>query len=104
MARPPQVTRHIIFTRCICQCVDATTGTIFGLVVDLPRIVKDRKRMLKKCREIVEKDKVHIIQVEDYKYMKAFALQTEIEFLHNGKILALSELDKCTEVMAKEED
>jgi hypothetical protein len=36
--------------------------------------------------------------------MKAFALQTEIEFLHNGKILALSELDKCTEVMAKEEE
>ena len=104
MARPPQVTRHIVFTRCICKCVDTTTGQIFGIYVDLPRIVTDKKKMLQKCRQIVEKDNVHVLVLEGHMHMKAFVLQSEIEFLHKGKTLSLSALKDVPNVMAKEEN
>lgn len=96
MARPPQVTRHIVFTRCTCKCFHITTGTICGIVIDLQRIVSEPKKMLQKCREKAEKDGIRVLEIEDYKHMEAFVLQSEVEFLHKGKILAIRELNDST--------
>lgn len=92
MARPPQVTRHITFTRCVCKCLHTTTGAICGVVFDLQRIVTDKKKMLLKCRDLAEKDGLRVLEIEDHKYMEAFVLQSEVEFLHHGKILASKEI------------
>ena len=96
MARPPQVTRHIVFTCCTCKCFHITTGTICGIVIDLQRIVSEPKKMLQKCREIAEKDGIRVLEIEDHKYMEAFVLQSEVEFLHKGKILAIREINDST--------
>lgn len=103
MARPPQVTRHITFTRCVCKCFQTTTGTICGIVIDLERIVTDRKKMLQRCRKIAEKDGIRVLEIEDYSHREAFVLQTEIEFLHNGKILEMHDIKNVTSKKTQEE-
>ena len=104
MARPPQVTRHITFTRCVCKCFHTTSGTICGIVIDLERIVTDRKKMLQKCRQVAEKDGIRVLEIEDFSHKEAFVLQTEIEFLHNGKILAIQDVKDSTSTKTKEEN
>lgn len=104
MARPPQVTRHITFTQCKCTAINTTTGENFKVIVDLPRIVKSRNRMLEKCRKTYAEENTYIVSIDSHKYMQAFALQSEIEFLHNAsKILSLTELDNSEIYMAQEE-
>lgn len=105
MARPPQVTRHITFTQCKCTVLNKKTGEVSDKILDIQRIVKSRNRMLEKCRKEYENDEMYIVSVDSYKYMQAFALQTEIEFLHNAsRILSLTELDNSDIYMAQEEE
>lgn len=106
MARPPQVTRHITFTQCKCTVLNKKTGEVTsGVTLDIQRIVKSRNRMLEKCRKQYETDEKYIVSVDSYKYLQAFALQTEIEFLHNAsKILSITELDNSDIYMAQEEE
>lgn len=106
MARPPQVTRHITFTQCLCTVLNKKTGEVkTGVPFDLQRIVKSRNRMLEKCRKLYENDEQYIVSIDSYRYMQAFALQTEIEFLHKAsKILSLTELDNSEIYMAQEEE
>lgn len=93
MARKPAVTRHITYTQAVCRCVDLKNGLIFGKKVNLQRIVKDKRKQLEKCRLVLEKDNIHVLQVEEVKYLQSFASQTEIEFLENAQILNTVELN-----------
>ncbi len=103
MPRPPQVTRHITHTECVCKCVDTSTGTIFGKIVNLPRFVSQPKRRLQLCRQKIEKDNVHILLIENVRYLKSFVLQTEIQFLEQGKLLSQSTI-KANEIANERED
>lgn len=93
MARKPAVTRHITYTQAVCRCVDTTNGQIFGKIVKLQRIVKDKRKQLEKCRLVLDKGNIHVLQVEEVKYLQSFASQTEIEFLENAQILNTVELN-----------
>ena len=103
MARPPQVTRHIIYTECVCRCADTKTGTIFGKIIRLKRIVSVPKKQLQLCRQKAEKEGIRVLQIEKARYYKAFVLQDELTFLEQGKILARSEL-KADEINKQEEN
>ena len=92
MARKPEVTRHIIYTQCVCRCVDIKQGRIFGQIIDLPRIVNSKQQRFNKCRQLIEPTGYHLLQVESYKYLQSFASQTEIDFLHNAKLLETIEI------------
>lgn len=93
MARKPAVTRHITYTRCTCRCVDVKNRQIFGKYVNLQRIVKDRRKQLEKCRKVLEKGTIHILQIEEVKYLQSFAVQSEIEFLESAHIMETVELN-----------
>lgn len=92
MARKPAVTRHITYTQCVCRCVDIKEERIFGMIVNLPRIVNIKRHRFEKCRQLIEPTGYHLLQVESYKYLQSFASQTEIEFLENATILSTIEI------------
>lgn len=93
MARKPAVTRHITYTQIVCRCVDLKNGQIFGKIVNLQRIVKDKRKQLEKCRKVLEKGTIHILQIEEVKYLQSFGVQSEIEFLENAHITETIELN-----------
>lgn len=93
MARKPAVTRHITYTQIVCRCVDLTNGQIFGKIVNLQRIVKDKRKQLEKCRLVLDKDNKHVLQIEEVKYLQSFAVQSEIEFLESAHIIETVELN-----------
>lgn len=81
MARKPQVTRHIIHTSIVCRCLDKNTGTIFGKIFELPRVVTNKHLAIKKLREMYEDSNTRILETEDIKVKETFIAYSELEFL-----------------------
>jgi len=104
LARPPEVTRHITHTRCICKCLYKPTKMIFGKYVELQRIVTDNKRQLELCRKYEENTDIVILAIDSYKIMESFIKQTERDFLnHATEVLSEQVLFDSAKDARKEE-
>lgn len=96
MPRKPVVGRHILYTSCVCRCVDVKSGDIIGKIIRLPRIVKDDRKRKELCQKFLAKTSLHVLQIEETKFMQAFAVMDELVYVNTAQLMNTVEYKDST--------
>ena len=85
MAREKNVTRTFKVMHATVLIADANTRAVTETVVDLPRVYKNEKELIKAIKNIVETDTIKFVSVGETTVEEKMYAMSEIDFIKHAK-------------------
>lgn len=87
MARQPMVTRTVKISHVNVLCLDIINEAPFQKIVDISREIKDKDKLLKKIKGIVDSDEVVAVRIIGTETEEVLYGMTEQKFIETADIL-----------------
>lgn len=81
------VTRTIKGTKVILLCVDVNTAEPFNQTLTIGAVYKDKKKLLNKCRDMVETDTIKVAHIVDEQEVEEIRGMSEEYFIAHSEIV-----------------
>lgn len=81
------VTRTIKGTKCVLLCVDIHTAEPCNRTVTIGAVYKDKKKLLNKCREMIETDELKVVHIVEETEVEEIRAMSEEFFIAHSEVI-----------------